>query len=115
MGVVLIQTDGAGKHHVIAFASRVLSAAEKNYLVTHIEILAVVWALKHFWDIIMEYEITVYTDHSPITEIFKGRNLSGRLARWYLTIQAYNSEIKYTKGHSKVVADMLPRNVYIFM
>ncbi len=76
-----MQTDGAAKNHVIAFASSVLSAAEKNYSVTHLEILAVVWALKHFRDIIMAYKITVYTYHSPITEIFKERNLSGRLAR----------------------------------
>ncbi len=82
-----------GKTHVIAFASRVLTPAEKNYSVTHLEILAVVWALKHFRDIIMRYKITVYTDHSPIAEIFKGRNLSGRLARWCLTIQT-DSTIK---------------------
>ncbi len=85
-----MQADSAGKHHVIAFASRALNTAEKNYSVTHLELLAIVWALKHFRDIIMGYKITVYTDHSPITDIFKGRNLSGRLARWYLTIQAYN-------------------------
>ncbi len=76
-----MQTDGAGKNHVNSFASRVLTPAEKNYSVTHLEVLAVVWALKHFRYIIMGYKITVYTDHSPITEIFKGRNLSGRLAR----------------------------------
>ncbi len=113
IGAVLIQTDGAGKIHAIAFASRVLTAAEKNYSVTHLEIIAVVWALKYFRDIIMGYEITVYTDHSPITEIFKGRNLSGRLARWYLTIQTYNPEIKYTKGSSNVVADSLSRNIHV--
>ncbi len=93
IGGVLMQNDGTGKTHVIAFASRVLTPAEKNYSVTHLDILAVVWALKHFRDIIMGYKITVYTDHSPITEIFKGRNLSGRLARWYLTIQT-DSTIK---------------------
>ncbi len=77
------------------------------------EILALVWALKHFRDIIMGYKITVYTDNSPITEKFKGMNLSGRLARWYLTIQTYNPEIKYTKGSSDVVADSLSRNIYV--
>ncbi len=81
IGAVLMQANSAGKHHVIAFASRALSPAEKNYSVTHLEILAIVWALKHFRDIIMGYKITVYTDHSPITEVCKGRNLSGRLAR----------------------------------
>ncbi len=61
----------------------------------------------------MGYKITVYIDHSLIAEIFKGRNLSGRLARWYLTIQAYNPEIKYTGGHSNVVADALSRNICV--
>ncbi len=86
---------------------------EKNYSVTHLEILAIVWALKHFRDIIMGYKITVYTDHSPITDIFKGRNLSGRLARWYLTIQAYNPDIKFTRGAFNCVADALSRTVYV--
>ncbi len=112
-GAVLTQTDGAGKQHVIAFASRALTAAEKKYLVTHLEILAVVWALRNFRDIIMRCKINVYTDHSPITEIFKGRNLDGRLAQWCLTIQAYSPEIKYTKGRQNVVADALSRNVYV--
>ncbi len=84
IGAVLIQTDSAGKQHVIEFASRAPKPAEKNYLFTHLEILAVVWALQHFRDIIMGYKIT------PVTKIFKGRNLNGRLARWYLTIQAYS-------------------------
>ncbi len=44
-------------------------------------------------------------------DLFKGRNLSGRLARWYLTIQAYNPEIKYIKGKTNVVADALAGNV----
>ncbi len=91
---------------MIAFASRALTAAEKNYSVTHLEILAVVWALQHFRDIVFGYPIIAYTEHSPFTETFKGRNLNGRLARWYITIQAYSPEIKYTKGHQNLVAEM---------
>lgn len=47
-GAVLMQMDETGKRHVIAFASRVLQPAEKNYSVTHSEILVVVWAIQHF-------------------------------------------------------------------
>ncbi len=72
-----------------------------------------VWALQHFRNIIMGYKITLYTDNSPITEIFKGRNLNGRLARWYLTIQAYSPETKYTKDSQNVLAAVFYRNVYV--
>ena len=79
---VLMQTDACGKNRVIAYASRTLNAAESNYSVTHQETLGVVWALKHFRDIIFGYT-SVYTGHAAVTELFKGRNLTGRLAQWY--------------------------------
>ena len=81
-----MQKDERGKNRAIAYASRVLNSAEANYSVTHQEALAVVWALNHFRDQILGYSITVFTDHAAVTNFFKGINLSGRLARWYLTI-----------------------------
>ncbi len=75
-----MQPDARGKNRPIAYASRSLTPAESNYSVTHQETLAVVWALKYFRDIILGYSITVYTDHAAVTELFKGKNLTGRLA-----------------------------------
>ncbi len=75
-----MERDKSGKKHVIAFASRVLTAPEKNYSATHLEAVAIVWALKHFRDIVMGYKIVVFTDHAAITDLFKGNNLYGRLA-----------------------------------
>ncbi len=43
----------------------------------------------------------MYIDHAVIKD-FQGQNLSGSLARWYLTMQAYNPEIKYMPGKSNV-------------
>jgi hypothetical protein len=49
IGVVLAQRDEATKKAFpIAFASRSLSPAEKNYAVTELEALAIVWAVKKF-------------------------------------------------------------------
>ncbi len=78
---------------------------------THQETLAIVWALKHFSNIILGYPITVFTDHAPVTELFKGRNLTGRLARWYLTIQEFGPTFKYLPGRANAVTDSLSRYV----
>ncbi len=82
VGVVLMQTEDGRRPQVIAFASRVLNSGEFKYSVTHIGELAVVWGLKHFRDIIYNYPITVYTDYTAVTQLFNGKNLTGRLARW---------------------------------
>ncbi len=74
---------------------------------THQETLAVVWALKHFRDIILGYPITVYMDHAAVTELFRVKCLTGRFARWYLTIQEFAPSFKYLPGRSNVVVDSL--------
>ncbi len=87
IGAVLMQSEDSWCLQVIAFASCVLNFAEYMYCsVTNLEALAVVWALKHFRDIIYNYPITVYTDHTAVTQLFNSKNLTGCLARWYLTI-----------------------------
>ncbi len=80
IGAVLIQKEESKRPHVIAYASRVLTAAESKYNVTHLEALAVVWALNHFRDIIFGYPITVYTHYTAVTQLFHGIHLVGRLA-----------------------------------
>ncbi len=76
IGAVLMQQDARSKHRAIAFASPTLNRAEWNYSVTHQETLAMVWTLKHFWDINLGYPVTVFTYHAAVTELFKGRNLT---------------------------------------
>ncbi len=108
-----MQHNVIGKHRPIVYASRTLTRAESNYSVTHQETLVVVWALKHFGDIILGCPITVFPDHAAVTELFKGRNLTGRLVRWYLTIQEFNPTFRYLLGRANVVADSLSRNVTV--
>ncbi len=90
-----MKTNARCKNRAFTYASRTLNQAESNYSVIHQETLAVVWARKIFRDINLGYPITVFTDHAPVTELFKGRNLTGRLARWYLTIQEFGPTFKY--------------------
>jgi hypothetical protein len=48
MGVVLLQKKEDGKKHPIAYYSKTLSAAEQNYDVYDLELLAIVNAMDHW-------------------------------------------------------------------
>ncbi len=111
VGAVLMQAFESQRPHVISYASRVLNSAESMYSVTHLEALAVVWAFKHFRDMVYGYLITVYTDHSAVTQLFSGKNLTGRLARWYLTVMQFELTIKYLPGKANTVVDALSSNI----
>ena len=48
LGAVLSQLQADGKLHPVAYASQALNKAEKNYGITELETLAIVWAVSHF-------------------------------------------------------------------
>ena len=45
LGAVLYQNDSHGHQRVIAYASRILSNTERNYLVHKLKFLALKWAV----------------------------------------------------------------------
>lgn len=63
LGAVLSQQQEDGQIHPVAFASRALSLQEKNYSVTDLETLAVVWAVSHFHAYLCGHDVEVRTDH----------------------------------------------------
>lgn len=101
-----------GKEHPIAYMSKSLTAAEKNYSITERETLAVLVALEH-WRCYLENgkKFTVYTDHSALKWFLSLNNPTGRLARWGVRLSSFNFDIKHRRGVDNVIPDALSRAV----
>src|SRR6266498_3672360 len=72
---VLMQEDDQGKDRVICYEAKTLLPAEKNYLTTEKECLAVMWAMqkfKHFLGGGQPFEI--YTDHVMLKTLMTHEN-----------------------------------------
>ena len=108
IGAVLSQDFGNGDQPV-AYASRVLNAAESRYATVERELLAIVFFLKYFRPYLYERHFTIYTDHKPLTGIMKLSDQTSRLARWNLKMQDYDFDIKYRPGSKHGNADGMSR------
>jgi len=108
LGAVLTQNFPEGER-VIAYASRTLNTAEKNYSATELECLAVIWGIRRMRDYLEGYPFTVITDHQSLKWLQKLDAPTGRLGRWAFELQQFDIEIKYRKGALNRVADALSR------
>ena len=94
----------------LAFYSRKLNPAQRNYTVQEIELLSIVETLKEFRNILLGHEIIIHTDHQNLVH----KNLTTeRVLRWRLYMEEYGPTINYIKGESNVVADALSRLPYV--
>ena len=110
IGRALLQTDAAGRERVIAFESRQLKAAEKNYPVHHKVLLAMKYALVKFRvHLLGSKPFVIYTDHASLRTATQSPHLSQRMARWLSFFAEYNFEVKYKPGKQNVLADALSR------
>ena len=95
----------------VAFASRALSSAEKNYSQLEKEMLAIVFALRRFDQYVYGREILVESDHQPLETILRKplHEAPRRLQRMMMELQRYDLTVKYLNGENMYLADTLSR------
>lgn len=105
----LVEGPSKGKDHPIAYASRQLNLAEKNYSTTERECLAMVFLAKKFRHYLLSNKVVFYVDHMAIKYLVNKPELSGRLARWVLLLQEFDYTVEYKPGSVHKEADHMSR------
>ncbi|KAJ8349267.1 hypothetical protein SKAU_G00243970 [Synaphobranchus kaupii] len=108
VGAVLSQEDEDGER-VVAYYSRALGKAERNYCVTRRELLAVVRELHHFRPYLQGSHFLLRTDHASLTWLLNFKDPEGQVARWLEQLQGYDFEIRHRAGRLHGNTDALSR------
>ena len=114
LGAVLSQVYPDGEKRPIAFASRSLSTAEKNYSQIEKEALSVIFGIQKFHEYLYGWRFTLITDHQPLTTILGPKTgipvlTASRLQKWAIKLSAYQYDIKYRSTTRNGNADSLSR------
>ena len=114
LGGVLSQKDNEGRERVIAYFSRKLSGAQRNYSVTEIELLAALECMKHWRTYLWGRPFHLIVDHQALKWLHSMQDATGggkasRLQRWILSLQEYDFTVEHKPGVEHKDADGLSR------
>ena len=112
LGTALYQRQD-GKLRVIAYGSRTLTPAEKNYSLHSgkLEFLALKWSVTEFFRDYLYYsnDFVVYTDNNPLTYVLSTAKLNATGIRLVSELADFNFKIRYRPGRVHRDADGLSR------
>ena len=101
-------TDG---HHPIAYYSKSLLLAERNYNIYDRELLAIVSALRTFHPLLLgaQQPFLIRSNHNNLKYFKSPQKITARQARWYKLLQDYHFTLEHFPGKSNTIADLLSR------
>lgn len=99
LGAILAHGDGENIQ-IVAYASRTLADAERNYSHIEKETLSLVWGIEHFKIYLYGTHFVLHTDRKPLISILSNpcARPSARIECLCLRIQLYSFSVQYQKG-----------------
>ena len=97
--------------HPIAYYSKSLLPAERNYDIYNRELLAIIYAVKAFRYLLLgaQQKFLIQYDHENLKYFKSPQKISACQARWNEFLQDYNFELIHFPGKSNTIADLLSR------
>ena len=111
LDAILSQKDEDGKEHPIVYDSKTLNKSEMNYDTTHLEALAVIWALRKFRHYLHGRKFKIITDHNALVWILNSdkSTTSTKFIKWRMYLQEFDYEVIHRKGRVHSSVDALSR------
>ena len=114
VGAVISHIMPDGSERPVAYASRTLTASERNYAQVEKEALSLIFGIKKFHQFLYGRHFTVIMDHKPLTAILGPKRgvpplAAARMQRWALLLSAYSYNIRFRPTQSYGNADGLSR------
>ena len=110
IGGVLSQ-EQEGEWRPIAFLSRIMQQAERNYKIYNKELLAIVEVLAKWRQYLLDVKelFEIWMDYKNLKYFREPHKLNRRQARWYLKLQDYDFILQYVFGKTNTKVYILSR------
>ena len=105
------KSNAREEEKVIAYGSKMLNKAERNYCVTDKELLSLCYFIEYYRQYLLGRRFTVRTDHTALSFLFSFKEPRGRLARYLEILSAHDFTVVYRKGTGHYNADGMSRCV----
>ena len=114
LGGVLSHVMDDGSERPIAYASRTMNSAERNYPQVEREALSLIFGVKKFHQYIYGRKFTLMTDHESLQTILGPKSgiptlAALRMQHWALTLSAYDYDVVYRSNENHGNSDYFSR------